>query len=251
MKHFFLLLVAVLVVFAFCACTGNQQQPATSEPAADESEIDLVDALYPFTLKETAKLVVGEDTFDVKTVIELKDGHNMDEIGFSIASDESVASIDDNGILTRKGYGQVSVSICKKDNPAQFNLFNATFAPANLYGTTYKGGFSKADGTLGNEITLVLNTDNSFTLNVGAGQAKYLDNDYDIDSKAVGEFTGTYEVDAASATPVLLTSSAYSSEPVKAAFGKNTDGAFCIRIKLNSVTVDGELKTTVIDLAAQ
>lgn len=250
MKHILLFLIAALMIFVMCACTENHE-PAELSSASEEELTDPTDLIIPITLKEPAKLVIGEDSFDVKTVLELKAGHKPDELGFSIASDDTVASVDDNGILTRKGYGQVSVNVFMKSNPAQFNIFNITFAPATLYGTTYKGGFKKADGTYGNEITLVLNEDKTFTLNVGAGQAKYMDTDYDLDAKAVGEFTGTFEIDVSSATPAMLTSAEYSSDPIKAAFGKTVDGAFCIRIKLNTVTVDGSLRNTVIDLAAQ
>ena len=256
MKRIFVGFLVLLVIFLMCACTEENDVPETT-PAAEEElseqteTIDLNDLVLPITLKEQARLLVGEDAFDVKTVLELKAGHQTSELGYSIASDESVASVDEDGVVTRKAYGQVSVSIFLKSNPAQFNIFNLTFAPDDLYGATYKGGFKKTDGTLGNEITLVLNQDKSFTLKVGDGQAKYLDADYDLDSKAVGEFTGTFEIDASSLTPVSMASAAYSSDIIKAAFGKTVDGAFCIRIKLNTVTVEGELKNTVIDLSAQ
>ena len=250
MKRILIFFLAALMIFLMCACSEKNDTAESSSETAEES-IDPVDLVLPVTLKDQAKLVVGEDSFDVKTVFEMNAGRQADEIGYSIASDDTVASIDENGILTRKGYGQVSVNIFLKSNPALFCIFNVTFAPADLYGATYKGGFKKADGTYGNEITLVLNEDKTFTLNVGAGQAKYLDEDYDLDAKAVGEFTGTFEIDASSTTPVSMTSAGYSSDEIKAAFGKTTDGAFCIRVKLNTVTVEGSLMSVVTDLVAQ
>ena len=74
---------------------------------------------------------------------------------------------------------------------------------------------------------------------------------HDLDAKGVGEFTGTFEIDASSATPILLTSAGYSPEPIKGAFGKNADGAFCIRVKLNTAVVEGELKSVVTELTAK
>ncbi|MBQ1678058.1 MAG: hypothetical protein II062_00815 [Oscillospiraceae bacterium] len=256
MKRIVIFILAALMLLTLCACAEEKkptENPSEAEAGQTESteQLNLEDLVLPITMKEQARLVVGEDSFDVKSVIELKGDHQASELGYTIASDDSVASVDENGVLTRKGYGQVSVSIFLKTNPAQFNIFNVTFAPENLYGATYKGGFKKADGTLGNEITLVLKEDKTFTLNVGAGQAKYLDADYDLDEKAVGEFTGTFEIDAASLTPVSLSSAEYSDESIKAAFGKTVDGDFCIRIRLNTVTVDGELKNVVIELIAQ
>ena len=250
MKQIAVFFLAVLMIFSVCACTEKNEVIQTPS-VPDEAPTDLIDAVLPITMKEQAKLVVGEEKYDVKTSIELKAGHQMSELGYSVVSDDTVASVDESGVLTRKGYGQVSVQIFLKSNPAVFSIFNVTFAPANLYGSTYKGGFKKVDGSAGNAIELVLNQDKTFTLKVGEGQAKYLDADYNLDAKAVGEFTGTFEVDASSATPVSLTSAAYSSEPIKAAFGKTVDGAFCIRIKLNSVTVEESLKSVVIELVAQ
>ena len=250
MKKINFFVLVVLMIFSLCAC-AVQNNTTESAPETEGVESDLTDLIFPVTLKEQAKLVVGEDSFDVNTAIELKAGHNTDELDYSVVSDETVASVDGNGILTRKGYGQVSVKISLKSNSVQFVIFNVTFAPETLYGTTYKGGFKKADGSAGNEITLVLNEDKTFALKVGAGQAKYLDVDYELDAKAVGDFTGTYEIDLSSATPVLMKSESYSSEPIKAAFGKTVDGEFCIRVRLNTVTVDGSLKNVVLDLAAQ
>ena len=253
MKKFLAALLAGLFLLTLCAC-GAEPAPAkeTQPPVSDETEQDVVDLLTPFTLKETRRLAVGDETFDLKTVIELKSGHKIDEIAFSVVSDETVASVDANGVVTRKGYGQVSINVAVKSNPAIFNIFNLTFAPANLYGTEYKGGFKKADGTLGNEISLKLNSDKTFVLKVGEGKAKYLETDYDLDSKVVGEFTGTFEIDPSSGTPLTLTSSAYSSEGVKGAFGKTaTTGAFCVRVKLFTATVEGELKTVIVDLTAE
>ena len=252
MKRFLAILLAGLFLLALCAC-GTE--PATKEtqtqaPASDETEQDISDMLTPFTMKETIRLIIGDETFDLKTLIEMKSGHTIDEVGMQVVSDETVASVDASGIVTRKAYGQVSINVFTKSNPSVFNIVNLTFAPANLYGTEYKGGFKKADGTLGNEITLVLNSDNTFTLKVGEGKGKYLDNDYDIDAKAVGEFTGTFTIDPSSGTPLTLTSSAYSSEGVKGAFGKTEAGTFCVRVKLFSVTVDGELKSVMTELTA-
>lgn len=256
MKRIVIFILAALMLLTLCACAEEKkptEKPSEAEAGQTESteQLNLEDLVLPITMKEQARLVVGEDSFDVKSVIELKADHQLSELGYMIASDESVASVDEDGVLTRKAYGQVSVSIFLKANPAQFNIFNVTFAPEDLYGASYKGGFKKADGTPGNEITLVLNEDKTFTLNVGAGQAKYLDADYELDEKAVGEFTGTYEIDAASLTPLSLSSAAYSSENIKAAFGKTVDGDFCIRIRLNTVTIEGELKNVVIELIPQ
>ena len=239
------------MIVSVCACAQTTDTTKPSNPTADNSGNEQTEFELSVTLKDAYRLIIGDETFDVKSVVELKNGHTADELDFTVVSDESVASVDANGILTRKGYGQVSVNVSLKSNPAVFSVFNATFTPANLYGTTYKGGFKKADGSLGNEITLVLNEDKSFTLKVGAGQAKYMDTDYELDAKSVGEFTGTFDIDVSSGTPVSLTSAAYSAEPVKAAFGKTTDGDFCIRIKLNTVTVEGELKSVTVDLAAK
>ena len=253
MKRIFVFFLALLMILMMCACTEtNEVTETASEAQESQTEpFDLNDLVLPITLNEQARLVVGEDSFDVKSVIELKAGHQTNELGYEIVSDESVASVDEDGVVTRKAYGQVSVNIFLKSNPAQFNLFTVTFAPEDLYGATYKGGFKKADGTLGNEITLVLNQDKTFTLKVGEGQAKYMDADYVLDEKAVGEFTGTFEIDASSATPLSLNSTAYSSDNIKAAFGKTDEGKFCVRIKLNTVTIEGELKNVVLNLAAE
>ena len=164
-----------------------------------------------------------------------------------VVSNDDVATVDATGIVTRKGYGQVSINIYSKSNSSVFSIFNLTFAPSDLYGTEYKGGFKTADGSKGNEISLQLNSDNTFTLKVGEGKAKYLDVDYDVDSKAVGEFTGTFAIDPSSGTPLTLTSSAYSFEGVKGAFGRTESGAFCIRVKLFTVTVEGEVNYSVIE----
>ncbi|MBQ7727495.1 MAG: hypothetical protein IJT60_02825 [Clostridia bacterium] len=250
MKQFLAILLAGLFLLTLCACGTEPATQETQTTGSDETEQDVVDMLTPFTLKETHRLVVGDETFDLKTVIELKSGHTIDEVGMQVVSDETVASVDANGIVTRLGYGQVSINIFVKSNSVVFNVFNLTFAPANLYGTEYKGGFKKADGTLGNEISLQLNSDNTFTLKVGEGKARYMDVDYDVDSKAVGEFTGTFAIDPSSGTPLTLTSEAYSSEGVKGAFGKTESGAFCVRVKLFTVTVEGELKSVVTELTA-
>ena len=250
-KRNLVLIIALLMTLLLCACSKKTE--TTEIPAQEKTvtESKAEDMLPSVTFKEKARLIVGDESFDIKSVIELKAGHTMDEFAYSIASDESVASVDNNGILTRKGYGQVSVSVSLKENPVVFNIFNVTFAPADLYDATYSGGFRKADGSPGNEITLVLKNDKTFTLTVGEGKAKYMDTDYDLDAKAIGKFTGTFEIDASSATPILLTSADYSAEPIKGAFGKTAEGTFCIRVKLNTVTVEGELKSIVIELAAK
>ena len=251
-------LMATVLGVSLCACSKKPESTAAPTQATNPetqaetaTEPDIEDVLLPVTFKETARLVVGDESFDIKSVVELKAGHTMNELAYTIASDESVASVDENGVLTRKSYGQVSVSISLKDKPAVFNIFNVTFAPAGLYDATYSGGFKKADGSLGNEITLALKNDKTFTLTVGEGKAKYMDTDYDLDAKAVGKFTGTFAIDASSATPILLTSADYSAEPIKGAFGKTADGAFCIRVKLNTAVVEGELKSVVIELTAK
>ena len=255
MKKILTALLILSMLFALAAC-GIEEKPApvvTEEETTvpEEEEYDTLPGTVQ--LKSNAQLVIGESSFDVKSLVELQEGQKASDLRFSVVSSDNVASVDANGILTRKGdaCGQVSVQIYLDGHAQVFSIVNVTFAPANLYGGAYRGGFKKADGTLGNEITLVLNSDKTFTLTVGAGLARYGDVDYELDSAVVGEFNGTFTLDPSSATPLLLTCEAYSSsEQVKAAFGSTTSGDFCIRIKLFTATVEGSLKSVVVELTA-
>ena len=93
--------------------------------------------------------------------------------------------------------------------------------------------------------------DKTFTLTVGEGKAKYMDNDYDLDAKSVGEFSGTFRLDEASMTPLLLTAPDYSEEEIIGAFDKSQSGAFVVRIKLRTVNVEGDVKSVVVELSAE
>ena len=161
MKQSILFLLSAALIAALSACGPKSEatvQPTETEAPTDFSEEDILPE-YTVNLKNSTRLVIGAESFDVKTVIDLQNGRKEDDFAFEVVGGEDVADVDENGIITRKAYGQSSIQISIKDKPAVFNIFNITFAPQDLYGTAYKGGFKKADGTLGNEISLQLEED--------------------------------------------------------------------------------------------
>jgi len=186
--------VSLLGVTALAACNSEKTptQPSTqpSTPSATEASSQEM-SLRGFELKETRKSVEAS-TFDLATVIQFYQIKSVDELAFS-SSNEEIATVDSKGIITRKQYGNSSITIAPKaykDNIFMQATFNIMFAPPESY---ILGKYdSHIDGVEGQPevlVTIEIKANKQFTITYTAGKVSVYENQYDITAQTL---EGTY-----------------------------------------------------------
>ncbi len=174
------------------ACNANTPTP-TPTPTLEPTETFY--SLRGYDLKEVRKSV-SEETFDLGTVLEFYSVKSVDELSFS-SSNEEIATVNNKGVITRKQYGNSSITIVPtndKNNMFKMATFNIFFIPPESY---VLGKYdSHIDGVEGEPevlVTIEIKANKHFTITYTAGKVSANEEQYDITAQTLD---GTYEEDS-------------------------------------------------------
>ncbi len=183
-------------VLASCSEGPKEISQAPSvAPSTSAEEEPIFISLRGYELKEDRKSV-SESTFDLATNLVFYSVKSVDDLIFS-SSNESIATVNSKGVITRVQYGNASISIAPKDQPTNVfrqASFNILFAPPESY---VLGKYdSHIDGVEGEPevlVTIELKANKTFTITYTAGKVAVNDEQYDI---AAQTLDGTYTEDS-------------------------------------------------------
>ena len=193
MKKKLLVLLPSLIVLMACGTT----QPTTSSvvpPASSDSSVEPI-SIRGYDLSKTSDSTKAA-TYDLKTVITLVTYKNITDLQFSSTNSE-VATVDNQGVITRTGFGNCSIKIVAAADPSSFlhwATFNISFLPdeALLLGK-YDNHLDAPEGKTEVYAVMELKANNTFTLTYTAGTVLVGEESYDVIALSAD---GTYTVDS-------------------------------------------------------
>ena len=188
------LLVLLPAMFALVAC-GSPQPASSSVPASTSEPESSQISLKAFELTKVFA-TTKEASFDLKTVITLINLQSYSDLKFN-TSNPDVATVNEQGIVTRVAYGNATISIWSPKDPISSmvpSTFQMTFAPdeAKLLGK-YDNHMDAPEGKTQVYAVLELKANNAFTLTYTAGTVLVGENEYDVEALTAN---GTYTVDS-------------------------------------------------------
>ncbi len=189
--------VSLLGMAVLAACDNNTPQATpTPAPTATATEpTSTYQSLKGFELKEDRKSV-DASTFDLATVIQFYQIKSVDELAFS-SSNEEIATVDSKGIITRKQYGNSSITIAPKEYKNNFFMqttFNIFFTPPESYLLgKYDSHIDGVEGETEVLVTIEIKANKAFTITYTAGKVSVGEDQYDVTAQTLN---GTYVEDS-------------------------------------------------------
>ena len=187
-------LLGFATVLVACNTTTPQSssQSSQSTPQSEPTTITMGD-LKGYDLKETRKDVEAA-TFDLATVLEFNSIKSVDGLDFS-SSNEEIATVDSKGVITRKQYGNSTITISPKNDNNIFKVstFNIFFIPPESY---ILGKYSShLDGVEGEPevlVTIEIKANKRFAITYTAGKVATTEEQFNVTAQTL---EGTYVQD--------------------------------------------------------
>ena len=188
-------LLGAAAILAVCSenTTTPTPTPAPTNTAEGEPTNTFI-SLKGYELKEVSRSVSAA-TFDLATVLEFYTIKSVDDLLFK-SSNEEIATVDSKGVITRKQYGNASISIVPKNEPTsifKMTVFNIFFTPTEEY---LIGKYdSHIDGVEGQPevlVTIEIKANKQFTITYTAGKVSVGEDTYDVTAQTLN---GTFEND--------------------------------------------------------
>ena len=193
-------LCASLLLLAACSTGGTTSSTAPASTSEEPSTSQAPLSLKGYSLtkeRDTTK----EASYKLADVIKLETLTSLSQLMFS-SSNEDIATVDANGIITRKEFGSASIAIRVASDPTslfKISTFQITFSPedSKLLGQ-YVNTLDAPEGKTEVKATIELKANNTFELTYTAGVVLDTDGEggraeYTITAQTV---TGTYVPDS-------------------------------------------------------
>ena len=187
------LLVLLPSLIALMAC--GSQAASSSVPVSSSTE----ESSEPLSIigYELSKLMdsTKESTYNLKSLITLVNYKNITDLSFA-SSNEEVATVDAQALITRQGYGTCTITINDAKNPSLLHLstFNITFQPEESVNLgKYDNHLDAPQGKDEVYAVIELKAENKFTLTYTAGTVLVGENEYVITAQSA---EGTFTVDS-------------------------------------------------------
>lgn len=206
-------LCASLLLLAACSTSGTTTSTAPASTSEEPSTSQAPLSLKGYSLtkeRDTTK----EASYKLADVIKLETLTSISQLLFS-SSNEDIATVDANGVITRKEFGSASIAIRVASDPTslyKYSTFQITFSPedSKLLGH-YTNLLDAPEGKTEARATIELKANNTFELTYTAGVVLDTDGEggkaeYTIAAQTV---SGTYVPDSVYKFTVTTESFAY------------------------------------------